>query len=152
MRCLVFVIAMAGIALAARAQAQIPSHTLVSGQSRPALAQATPGGAWCSVGRGLSVFQGNTDGTQATISMPEVTYFDGTTYYLLDGQTRLVFFSASDGNIKFKQTPEYSTYITNPTFSSYTETAGNPSNLISVTFSVNFPSCTLPVYILYEMQ
>jgi hypothetical protein len=134
------------------AQAQIPASTLVSGQSRPALAQATPGGAWCFVGRGLSNFQSNANGTQATVSLAEVTYFDGTNYFLLNGQTRLVFSSPDSGNIKFKQTPEYSLSVTNPPFSNYAETVQDPANLIAVSFSVNFPSCTLPVYILYEIQ
>jgi hypothetical protein len=145
-----FIVA-ASIPLAA-AQAQIPAHTLVSGQTRAAVAQATPGGAWCFVGRGLSTFQGNANGTQATISLPEVTYFDGSAYYLLDGQTRLVFTTATSGNIRFKQIPEYSSTVTYPTFSDYTEVLGNLPNQVVVTFSVSFPSCTLPVYIQYEMQ
>jgi hypothetical protein len=145
-----FIVA-ASIPLAA-AQAQIPPHVLVSGQTRPALAQATPGGAWCFVGRGLSTFQGNANGTQATVSLPEVTYFDGSAYYLLDGQTRLVFTTATSGNIGFKQTPEYSSTVTYPTFSKYAEVPGSLPNQVVVTFSVSFPSCTLPVYIQYEMQ
>ena len=104
MRRLMFFIVAAGIPIVG-AQAQIPSDTLVTGQSQPARAQATPGGPWCFVGRGLSTFQGNANGTEAVVSLPEVTYFDGTSYYLLDGQARLVFSTASTGNIKFKRTP-----------------------------------------------
>jgi len=151
MRRLMFLIVAAGIPLV-EAQAQIPADTLVTGQSQPALAQATPGGPWCFVGRGLSTFQGNANGTQAVVSLPEVTYFDGTSYYLLDGQARLVFSTASTGNIKFKLTPEYPLSVKNPPFSDYTETVENPANQIMVSFSVNFPSCTLLVSILYEME
>ena len=105
MRRLMFFIVAAAIPLV-EAQAQIPANTLVTGQSQPARAQATPGGPWCFVGRGLSAFQGNASGTEAVVSLPEVTYFDGTSYYLLDGQARLDFTTASTGNIKFKLTSE----------------------------------------------
>ena len=151
MRRLMFFIVAAGIPIVG-AQAQIPSDTLVTGQSQPARAQATPGGPWCFVGRGLSAFQGNASGTEAVVSLPEVTYFDGTSYYLLDGQARLDFSTASTGNIKFKRTPEYPLSVTRPPFSNYTETVENPANRIMLSFSVNFPSCTLPVSILYEME
>jgi hypothetical protein len=45
MRRLIFFLIIAGIPLV-EAQAQIPADTLVTGQSQPALAQATPGGPW----------------------------------------------------------------------------------------------------------
>ena len=151
LRGLIFFIVAGGIPLV-EAQAQIPADTIVTGQSQPVLAQATPGGPWCFVGRGLSIFQGNVSGTEAIVSLPEVTYFDGTTYYLLDGQARLDFSTASTGNIKFKVTPEYPLSVKKPPFSNYTETVENPANRILLFFSVNFPSCTLPVSILYEME
>jgi len=151
MRRLMFFLVATGIPLV-EAQAQIPAATLVTGQSTSVLAQATPGGPWCFVGRGLSTFQGNANGMQAVVSLPEVTYFDGTSYYLLDGQARLIFSTATTGNIKFKATPEYSSSVTRPPFSNYTETIGNPANQITLSFSVNFPSCTLPVSIRYETE
>ena len=67
MRRLMFLIVAAGIPLV-EAQAQIPADTLVTGQSQPALAQATPGGPWCFVGRGLSTFQGNVSGTEKPVT------------------------------------------------------------------------------------
>ena len=151
MRRLMFFIVAAGIPFV-EAQAQIPADTLVTGQSQPARAQATPGGPWCFVGRGLSTFQGNANGTLAVVSLPEVTYFDGTNYYLLDGQDRLIFSTTTTRFIKFKLTSEYPLSVTRPPFSNYTEAVGNPANQITLSFSVNFPSCTLPVSILYEME
>ena len=151
MRRLMFFIVAAAIPLV-EAQAQIPANTLVTGQSQPARAQATPGGPWCFVGRGLSTFQGNANGTEALVSLPEVTYFDGTSYYLLDGQARLDFSTVSTGNIKFKVTSEYPLSVVKPPFSNYTETVENPANRILLSFSVNFPSCTLPISILYETE
>ena len=151
MRRLIFFIVAGGIPLV-EAQAQIPADTLVTGQSQSVRAQATPGGPWCFVGRGLSAFQGNASGTEAVVSLPEVTYFDGTSYYLIDGQARLDFTTASTGNIKFKLTSEYPWSVILPPFSNYAETVENPANRILLFFSVNFPSCTLPVSILYEME
>lgn len=151
MRRLIFFLVVAGIPLV-EAQAQIPADTLVTGQSQPVLAQATPGGPWCFVGRGLSTLQVNADGTQAVVSLAEVTYFDGTSYYLLDGQARLIFSTATTGNIKFKLTPEYPWSVKEPPFSNYTETVGSVANQITLSFLVNFPSCTLPISILYETE
>jgi hypothetical protein len=156
MRRLMLAITMATFPLAA-AQAQIPAHQLVSGQVAPMLAQANPGGAWCFVGRGLSMFQGSANGSQATISLPEVIYFDGTNYYQLGGQTLLNFASPTSGHIKFIYTFEYPLAITIPAFANYSETVGNPSNQVLVGFSISFTngtdssSCTLPVQIKYEM-
>ena len=151
MRRLILFIVAGGIPLV-EAQAQIPADTLVTGQSQPARAQAMPGGPWCFVGRGLSTFQGNASGTEAVVSLPEVTYFDGTNYYLLDGQARLDFSTASTGNIKFKLASEYPLSVIKPPFSNYTEAVGNPTNRTWLSFSVNFPLCTLPVSILYEIE
>jgi hypothetical protein len=67
------------------AQAQIPGKQMVSGQVWPMLVQVDPTnsvGAWCFVGRGLSIFEASADGSDAVISLPEVFYFDGAAYYL----------------------------------------------------------------------
>lgn len=138
--------------------AVIQAKQLVSGQVRPSLAQANPGGAWCFVGRGLSMFEASSDGSQAVISFPEMTYFDGTTYYQLNGQTHLNFSSTTDGHIKFKYTSEYPTTVTNPAFSNYSEVVGEAANLTVVTFTINFTNgvlssnCTLPITIKYETE
>jgi len=161
MRRLLLMIVMAVLPWAA-AQAQIiPAHQIVSGQVQPMLAQTNPligNGAWCFVGRGVSIFQGNADGTLAVISLPEVFYFDGTNYYLLSGQTHLQFADATSGNIRFKFAPEYPAAVTNTAFSNFSEVPGAPPGLAVVQFSVHFTNltdssqCTLPVTIRYETQ
>jgi len=160
MRRLLLTIAMAVLPGVA-AHAQLPGKQLVSGQVRPTLAQSNPfsaTGAWCFVGRGLSMFEASADGSQAVISFPEVIYFDGTTYYQLNGQTHLNFATPTTGHIKFKYTTEYPATITNPAFSNYSEAAGEASNLTVVNFSISFTSgtnasnCTLPVTIKYETE
>jgi hypothetical protein len=139
------------------AQAQLPGKQVVGGQVHAALGQANPGGAWCFVGRGLSIFEGSANGSEAVISLPEVFYFDGTTYYLLNGLTHLNFTSPTGGIMKFRFT-EYSPAVTTPAFTNYTEAVGESPNLTVVNFSINFTNgtnssnCTLPVTIKYEMD
>jgi hypothetical protein len=139
------------------AQAQLPGKQVVGGQVHATLAQANPGGPWCFVGRGLSIFEASTNGLQAVISFPEVFYFDGTTYYLLNGLTHLNFTSPTGGTMKFRYT-EYSAVVTTPAFTNYSEVAGESSNLTVVSFSINFTNgtnssnCTLPVTIKYEID
>ena len=160
MRRLLVAIAIAVLPWAA-AQAQIPGKQLVSGQVRPMLTQSNPTsatGAWCFVGRGLSMLEASADGSQAVISFPEMIYFDGTHYYQLNGQTHLNFTTPTSGHIKFKYTSEYPATVTSPAFSNYTEAAGEAANLTVVNFSISFtngtnPSnCTLPVTIKYETE
>jgi hypothetical protein len=159
MRRLLVAIALAMAVLPwATAEAQLPSKHLVSGQVHPMLAQANPGGAWCFVGRGLSMFEASTDGSQAVISLPELFYFDGAAYYQLGGQGHLNFTSATDGHIKFRYTTEYPTIVTIPAFSNYSEVAGEAPNLTVVNFWINFTTgtdssnCTLPITIKYEAE
>ena len=139
----------------------LQAKQLASGQVRPALTQTNPlsaTGPWCFVGRGLSMFEASVDGSQAVISFPEMIYFDGTTYYQLNGQTHLNFSSTTDGHIKFKYTSEYPTTVTNPAFSNYSEVVGEAANLTVVTFTINFTNgalnsnCALPVTIKYETE
>jgi hypothetical protein len=139
------------------AQAQLPGKQVVGGQVHSALAQANPGGAWCFVGRGLSIFEASANGSQAAISLPEVFYFDGTTYYLLNGLSHLNFTSPTGGTIKFRYT-DYPVAVTIPAFTNYSEVAGDSPNLTVVNFSINFTNgsnssnCTLPVTIKYEIN
>jgi hypothetical protein len=105
------------------AQAQLPGKQVVGGQVRSTLAQANPGGAWCFVGRGLSIFEASANGSQAAISLPELFYFDGTTYYLLNGLSHLTFTSPTGGTIKFRYT-DYPVAVTIPAFTNYSEVAG----------------------------
>src|SRR5205807_8082266 len=86
------------------AQAQLPGEQVVGGQVHSALAQANPGGAWCFVGRGLSIFGASANGSEAAISLPEVFYFDGTTYSRLSGLSHLNFTSPTGGTIKSRDT------------------------------------------------
>ena len=140
------------------AQAQLPGKQVVGGQVHAALGQANPGGAWCFVGRGLSIFEGSANGSEAVISLPEVFYFDGTAYYQLSGQTNLSFATPTSGHIKFKYAPEYPNLVTFPAFSNYTEAQAEAPNLTLVNFSVAFTNgtnssnCTLPVKIKYQME
>jgi hypothetical protein len=101
------VLALAGAVLALLIPTQAQSFTygrLVGGQVKSALAYGS-GSSWCLVDNGNTEFQINQTNTKAVISFAEVIYFDGATYYSLNGQTRLTFSSATGGIIRFKQPP-----------------------------------------------
>jgi hypothetical protein len=88
------------------------------------------------------------------ISFAEVIYFDGSTYYSLDGQARMTFSSATGGSIHFKQAPTwYPGTVYNATFIDFTQTLGlfnPPTDQLIVTFSIVFPNCVLPIYAVYD--
>jgi hypothetical protein len=145
--------ALAGAAVALLTATQAESFTygrLVGGQVRTALAYGS-GLSWCLVDRGNTEFQINQSNTKAVISLAEVIYFDGTTYYALDGQTRLTFSSATGGTIRFKQPPaSYPDVVTYAEFINFKQTYNGSADKLIVTFSVVFPNCTLPIYADYE--
>jgi hypothetical protein len=147
------VLALAGAALGLLIPTQAQSFTygrLVGGQVKSALAYGS-GSSWCLVDNGNTEFQINQTNTKAVISFAEVIYFDGATYYSLNGQTRLTFSSATGGIIRFKQPPaSYPDLVTFPAFINFTQTYNAPSDQIIVTFSVVFPNCTLPILAVYE--
>jgi len=122
---------------------------LVAGQLAPALAYGT-GTSWCLVDNGNTDYQINQTNTKAVISFAELIYFDGTTYYSLDGQTRMIFNSASDGIIHFKQALTYPDSVNAPPFVNFVQTY-NPSNdRLIVSFTILFPNCTLPISAVYD--
>jgi hypothetical protein len=101
------------------------------------------------VRQGSSQFQRNATNSVAVISFPEVIYFDGATYYPLDGQARLAFSSATTGTIKFKFWGTANS-ITNPVFIDYSETFNGQQYIVS--FSITFPNnCTLPIFAGFEI-
>ena len=122
---------------------------LVGGQVRAALAYGG-GLSWCLVDKGNTEFQINQSNTKAVISFTEVIYFDGSTYYNLNGQTVLTFNGAADGIIKFKQTPTYPGPVRTPVFTNFVQTYNASTDQLIVTFSVVFPNCTLPIYAVYD--
>jgi hypothetical protein len=146
------VLALAGAALGLLIPTQAQSFTygqLVGGQVKTALAYGS-GSSWCLVDNGNTEFQINQGNTKAVMSFAEVIYFDGSTYYSLDGQTILTFGSATDGTIHFKQTPTYPGPVHSPAFTNFTQTYNPSSDQLTVTFSVVFPNCTLPILAVYD--
>jgi hypothetical protein len=149
------VLALAGAAIALLLPTQAESFTygrLVGGQVRTALVYGS-GSSWCLVDNGNTEFQINQSNANAAISFAEVIYFDGSTYYSLDGQARMTFSSATGGSIHFKQTILSPGPVYNATFIDFTQTLGvfnPPTDQLIVTFSIIFPNCTLPIYAVYD--
>jgi hypothetical protein len=144
--------ALAGAAIALLIPTQAGSFTygrLVGGQVRTALVYGS-GSSWCLVDNGNTEFQINQAGTKAVISLAEVIYFDGSTYYSLNGQTKLAFTSASGGSIHFKQTPTIPDPVHTPSFANFTQTYNAQTDQLIVTLNILFPNCTLPIYAVYD--
>jgi hypothetical protein len=123
--------------------------SLVAGQVKSALAYGS-GSSWCLVDNGNTLFQINQAGTKGVISFAEVIYFNGTTYYSLSGQNTLTFNTMTDGIIHFKQTPTYPPEVHLPAFTNYTETYVAATDQLIVSFNILFPTCTLPVFAVYD--
>jgi hypothetical protein len=122
---------------------------LVGGQVRAALVYGS-GLSWCLVDKGNTEFQINQSNTKAVISFTEVIYFDGSTYYNLNGQTLLTFNSSTDGIVKFKQTPTYPGPVHTPAFNNFTQTYNASTDQVIIGFNVVFPNCTLPIFAAYD--
>ena len=122
---------------------------LVAGQVQTALVHGG-GSSWCFVNDGSTEFQINQIASKAVISFPELTYFDGTNYYELNGQTILTFSGATSGNLHFKERPNLPNSIHNPAFTNFIQTYNAPTDQLVVAFNIVFPACTLPVSAVYD--
>jgi hypothetical protein len=145
-------LALAGAVLGSLISTQAQSFTygrLVGGSVRAALAYGS-GFSWCLVDNGNTEFQINQSNTRGVISFAELVYFDGSTYYSLDGQSKLIFSNSTSGTIHFKQLPTYPNSIQSPVFINFTQTYNAVSDQIFVTFDIVFPNCTLPIYAAYD--
>jgi hypothetical protein len=145
-------VAMVGVALGSPIPTAAQSFTygkLVAGQVQRALVYGS-GTSWCFVEDGSTEFQINQAATKAVISFNELTYFDGTNYYQLNGQTILAFSSGMGGNLHFKLKPNLPDAVHNPAFTNFTQTYSAPKDQLVVGFNIVFPACTLPIYAVYD--
>jgi hypothetical protein len=122
---------------------------LVAGQVQTALAYGS-GTSWCFVDDGSTEFQINQAASKAVISLPELTYFDGTDYYELNGQLMLNFSSAAAGGVHFKLRPNLPDPVHNPAFTNFTQTYSASTDQLTIKFNIVFLDCTLPVYAVYD--
>ena len=138
----------AGCALLTPMQAKSFTYgMLVGGQVKRSLAY---GNGWCLVENGNTQFQINQAGSKAVISFAELTYFDGTVYYALNGQALLKFSGVTGGTIHFKQTPTYPAQVNAPSFVNFAQSYSATTDQLIVSFNVLFPNCTLPIYAVYD--
>jgi hypothetical protein len=122
---------------------------LVAGQVEGALVYGA-GGSWCLVDNGSTEYQINQAGSKAVISFAELTYFDGATYYALNGQTILTFSSTTGGSVHFKLRPNLPDPVHNPGFANFAQTYSAATDQLVVSFNILFSTCTLPVYAVYD--
>ena len=142
------VLAFAGAVCGFLIPTQVQSFTygeFVAGQVHTGLAYN--GLSWCFVNNGGSLFQINQAATKAVISFVEVTYYDAVAdiYYSLDGQDILFFTSSTSGTIRFKQRGIYPPSVNTPAFTDFNQTYNASTDQLTITFSIVFPNCTLPI-------
>jgi hypothetical protein len=149
------VLAAAGVVVALLIPAHAQEFTYggsVGGQVRTTLVYGS-NSSWCLVDNGNTQFQIDQSNANAVISFAEVIYFDGSTYYSLDGQARMTFSSAAGGTMHFKRTIPSPGPVYNAAFTDFTQTLGvfnPPTDELIVTFNIVFPNCTLPIYAVYD--
>jgi hypothetical protein len=122
---------------------------LVAGQVQTALVYGG-GTSWCFVNDGSTEFQISQDASKAVISFSELTYFDGTDYYELNGQTLLKFTSTTGGDLHFKLRPNLPSPVHNLAFTNFMQIYSASTDQLTVRFNIVFPACTLPVYAVYD--
>jgi len=138
---------------AASAVAQSPPSIPIIGTVAGTL---TRGANWCAVERGTSIFQRAGSGS-ARIAVPEITYTAVPTtppatplYYTLAGRVQLIFSTATTGTAYFDYVTSYPTTISRPTFTGYKQTYSSGSRVLTVTFVLNFPDCSVVVAGVYR--
>jgi len=148
------VAASAGLAacfISASASAQTLPNQLIGGQVQRSVLPS------CYVNRGFATFQRNfgstpAAGTKAVVSLQELIFKTTTlnVAYDVSGQAILNFSSATSGNIRFKQLPNVDDTIKNPPFSNYAESYNATAKQLTVSFTIGFPSCSLPIVIILD--
>src|SRR5215831_19279594 len=104
---------------------------LIAGQLQTALVYGAAT-SWCFVEDGSTEFQLNQAASKAVISFPELTYFDGTNYYGLNGQTIMTFSSPTGGSIHFKLRPNLPDSVHNPPFTNFSQTYNAPTDQLII--------------------
>jgi hypothetical protein len=146
-------LALAALAVSAAAQAAPPpAGVLLSGVVGTRLTNVS-GAVWCMVDGGVSEFQ--TSGNGALISLPSLLYTENGSLapiaYNLTGQAVVTFSagSSTSGVIKFNN-PFYPANIKTLPFSNYAANYDANQRLLTVSFRVQFPQCSVPVAAAYR--
>ena len=117
-----------------------PATTLLSGEVSQTVVDNQ-----CYIVRGASTFQRNTSANRAFISVSEMNAAG----YQLNGKFNLAFTDSSTGTAHFSYATAYPSDIQDTTFANYSQTYNATSKLVTVHFTLGFPSCALQVYANY---
>ena len=66
-------------------------------------------------------------------------------YYTLAGRMQLIFSTATSGKAYFDYVTDYPTTVSQPTFTGYKQTYTSANGVLTVTFALNFPGCSVAV-------
>lgn len=140
-------LALAGCCFATCANAQSVPTTTMSGSIARTLAYGSNG--WCAVTGSPTVFQRNGTGS-ARILFEEILYTIANgnsrpTYYRLSGQGRISFSSSVQGRMIFDFPAEYPAGVLKPIVRQYAQTYDADTRLLTVSFNLEFETCTVPI-------
>jgi hypothetical protein len=151
-----FVIAMLGVWGMSASAAGYPPHSLFAGTMNGSAVFVNATNTDCQIdGPLLSTFLRN-NGGPAEISFPTLKYdlngSNATTWYL-GGVAVFTFSTATGGKIAFTVPATSSpppASVTNPPFAQYKQSYNVTSGLITISFTINFPACSMPVQATYR--
>jgi hypothetical protein len=132
-------------------QAQTVPNTLLEGTM--AFSREFGGSGVCAVQAGPSFFQRNGSGP-AHIAFPEMIYASFTEVrkaYSVSGGARLVFVTATRGNVNFDYHTDYPVDIRRLTFQSYSQTFNPATGEVRVIFFLNVRGCQVRVAANYRL-
>lgn len=139
--CTIGLLSIAVFGLAGPARAVVyPPNTLLPGQVQ----QETPSNQ-CYIVRGSSDFLRNGAANRAFVTISEMVAAG----YQMDGHMILAFTSTTGGTAHFYFATAYPSTIQAAPFTGYSETYSAETKSLRVLFTINFPSCTLPVSAIY---
>jgi hypothetical protein len=145
------------LALPSVAAAQSPPNTLLVGTIRNDV--TCNASRACSVTSGPSHFKRNGN-SYARIAVPELIYasYDttaGTTNgprnaYVVSGEARMSFTTATSGRLIFDFNTDYPLDIRQPTFSEYSQTYDSAAQQLQVVFTVRIRNCSVRMRGIYR--
>jgi hypothetical protein len=137
------------------ALAGYPPHALLAGTMNNSAVFNNATNTDCQLaGPLLSTFLRN-NGGPAKISFATLTYdvnASNATTYSLGGVAVFTFSTATSGKIAFTvpaRSPTPPTNVTQPSFTQYQQNYNATTGLLSVSFMIKFPACTMPVQATY---
>lgn len=125
----------------------VPPNTLLSGHTQQVV-RATSFGGSCYVARGFSTFRRNGLTAKALISFDELV---DSAVWDLSGDAVMTFATSATGTIQFRPITGIPAPIRERPFINYAQTYDSAARRLTVTFTIRFPDCLLPINAVYDL-